>query len=83
MSHEMEMPTPCERCGEVFDLNDGRVSPRSKATNTRIVICEQCAEVEEEEIEREEEIEQLRFSIESWEHEIADAKTRLRELGAE
>ena len=39
----MEMPTPCNNCGEIFELHDGRRSPRGKA----IMICEACADEEQ------------------------------------
>ncbi len=34
----MEMPTPCDNCGEVFDLNDGH-----PCHNCNIVFCSECA----------------------------------------
>lgn len=74
----MEMPTPCENCDELFDLNDGKASPRR---NRRIVICAKCANEEEEEIEREEEIRSLHEEIGDAEHSIKSANERLRELG--
>lgn len=46
-----EMPTPCEHCGEIFDLNDGCASEK---WYPNIVICENCHEKEEEEIEEDE-----------------------------
>jgi len=78
-SEVMEMPTPCENCGDIFDLNDGRRSPRKQ----KIVICEPCAEKEQEEIDREEEITSLREQISDAEHTLTYAKERLRELGAD
>lgn len=75
---KMEMPTPCERCNELFDLLDGRSSPRA---NYGLVICESCADKEKAEIEREEEIESLREQISEAEHTLLYAKERLRELG--
>ena len=52
---EMEMPTPCNECGEIFDLNDGMRHPRG----TGIVICAECGRKIESEVEREEEIDTL------------------------
>ena len=67
----MEMPTPCERCGDIFDLYDGLASPRTKGQSPQIIICEDCAKKEEEEIELEEEIQELK-------DEIADAEDTIR-----
>lgn len=47
----MEMPTPCEHCGDIFDLNDGYGSEK---WHTNIVICKSCFEKETEEIEEDE-----------------------------
>jgi len=80
---EMEMPTPCQRCDEIFDLHDGRSSPREAnrpGYQSRTVICESCADKEEQEIEREQEIEDLRGEIEEAEYTLRTAKERLREL---
>jgi len=38
---EMEMPTPCDRCGDWFDLNDGGSSKDGK-----IQICRSCSDNE-------------------------------------
>lgn len=48
---EMEMPTPCQACGEIFDLNDGY---ESEKWYPRTTICASCHEKEEEEIEEDE-----------------------------
>lgn len=45
---EMEMPTPCEHCGDLFDLNDGYGSEK---WHPNIVICEKCYAAEQSEIE--------------------------------
>lgn len=74
---EMEMPTPCERCNELFDLLDGTRSPR----NPRIVICEGCAGKEQEEVNKEEEIIELQEEIADAEDTIKRNTERLRELG--
>lgn len=39
MNNDFEMPTPCQKCGEIFDLNDG-VGSELWFPNT--VICENC-----------------------------------------
>lgn len=78
MIEEMEMPTPCQKCGEWFDLNDGCGSEKWYP-NT--VICEDCHEQERQEIERDEEIQELTDDISDAEITIKDAKERLIELG--
>lgn len=77
---EMEMPTPCQKCGNIFDLNDGTGSVRW-FPNT--VICEKCGDEEEKEIERDEEIEELKNQIDDAKITIQDSRTRLQELGVE
>ena len=47
-NYDFEMPTPCQHCGEIFDLNDGFGSEKWYP-NT--VICEECYRKEEAEIE--------------------------------
>lgn len=83
---ELEMPTPCTECGDIFELLDGRRNPRGGS----VVICSDCADKADEEIERAEEIEELREEIENAEydieiaqHTIKGAKDRLRELGVD
>ena len=58
---EMEMPTPCEHCGQIFDLNDGYASNK---WHEGITICSECHEKEEEEMERDGEIEDANFALE-------------------
>jgi hypothetical protein len=48
----MEMPCPCQHCGEWFDLHDGR---GSKLWYPGTVICLECSREEREEIEADEE----------------------------
>lgn len=74
----MEMPTPCNSCGDLFDLNDGYESFRKPG----IVICKPCARKEEEEIDREEEIIELKAQIADAEYTLKAAKERLAELGS-
>lgn len=76
----MEMPTPCQKCGDVFDLNDGLTSEKW-FPNT--IICEQCGEVERGEIDRDEEIESLNEQIEEAEYTLKSARERLAELRRE
>lgn len=56
----MEMPTPCEHCGTIFDLNDGRCSEKWHPNTT---ICEKCYEEEELEIEEDERWEEINLEI--------------------
>jgi hypothetical protein len=56
----MEMPTPCEHCGTIFDLNDGY---RSDKWHDGIVICAKCHEEEEREIEEDERWETINLEI--------------------
>jgi hypothetical protein len=77
-NEEMEMPCACQKCGEWFDLNDGY---GSKKWFPNTVICEDCHKIEEEEIERDEEIEDLLDNISDAEYTIKHGKERLKELG--
>lgn len=77
---ESEMPTPCQKCGNWFDLLDGH---GSKKWFPNTVICETCFSEEEEEIEKDEEIEDLKDSILDSKAEIREAIKRLRELGVD
>ena len=58
---EMDMPTPCQRCGNIFELNDGRASEKWYP-NT--IICDSCDSEEEDEIQLDDEIEELKTDIE-------------------
>lgn len=71
-----DMPCPCEVCGEWFDLNDGKEHPR----NENLIICASCSNAIQIEVDREEEIEELRNTIDDAECTIRDAKARLIEL---
>lgn len=75
--YELEMPTPCEECGEVFDLHDGHRHP-----SRNIVICAECANRLQQEADREEEIENLKEEIQEAQWTIENARKRLAELGA-
>lgn len=76
-TENMECPVPCEKCGKWFDLHDG--SPSNKWF-PNIVICEKCGADEQAEIERDEEIEDLKLTIENAECDIKNARERLAEL---
>ena len=77
---EMEMPTPCQKCGNWFDLHDGYGSDKWYP-NT--VICSDCHNDEQLEIERDEEIEELRNQIDEAKETISCSIERLAELGIE
>lgn len=74
---DCEMPTPCKKCEEIFDFNDGYGSEKW-FKNT--VICENCHELEEAEIERDDEIENLEWEIENALDYIRHAHNRLKEI---
>jgi hypothetical protein len=78
--HNMEMPCQCEKCKGWFDLNDGYGSEKW-FPNT--VICEDCYREEEKEIERDEEIEELKNNLSDAEWTVNDCKRRLKELGVD
>ena len=50
-TEELEMPTPCEHCNTIFDLNDGYGSEK---WHPNITICANCHQEEEKEIEEDE-----------------------------
>ena len=77
---EMEMPTPCQKCGSWFDLHDGYGSEKWYP-NT--VICSNCHEDEEKEIECDDEIEELKSQIDEAKEIISCSIERLAELGVE
>ena len=57
---EMEMPTPCAHCGEIFDLNDGCASDKWYRDT---IICEKCSDEEQKEIEEDEYKEELNIEV--------------------
>lgn len=73
----MEMPTPCQKCGGWFDLLDGCGSEKW-FPNT--VICESCSNIEEQEIELENDIDDLKREMEDAEFTLKDGKERLVQL---
>ena len=73
----MEMPTPCQKCGEIFDLHDG--SPSQKwFRNT--VVCEDCGRLEDDEMERDEEIEDIKNQLSDAEFTINECNKRLKDF---
>lgn len=77
---EFEMPTPCQKCGDIFDLNDGTGSVKW-FPNT--VICQNCGDAEDIEVQRDEEIVELKNQIEDAKFTIKDALSRLVQLGVD
>lgn len=73
----MVMPTPCQKCGKLFDLHDG-VGSDKWFPNT--VICEKCGDEEAEEIEKDNRIEELKAEISDLEWTIEDDQKRLEQL---
>lgn len=78
MIEEMDMPTPCQHCGEWFDLNDGCGSEKWYPGT---VICVGCREKEKEEIERDEEIEEIKTLLSEAEFDVKEYRGQLREMG--
>jgi len=60
MKKEFEMPTPCQKCGEIFELYEGTESVKWFPDT---VICRRCGDMETDEIQTEEEIENLKNQI--------------------
>lgn len=67
---DMEMPTPCQKCDNWFDLNDG---VGSEKWYPRTVICPECGEKEQTIVELENEIEDLQIELEEAEGDIVSA----------
>lgn len=78
--HNMEMPTPCQKCGGWFDLNDGYGSEKWFPNTT---ICEDCYHEEEKEIEHDEKVQELTDQISVLEWDIEDNKKELERLKEE
>ena len=81
MSYEspdgMEMPVQCD-CGNWMELNDSWRREKEGADNT--TICTDCHEKEEAEIDRDNEISDLKAEIEEAEYTLDQAKRRLAEI---
>jgi hypothetical protein len=78
--NNMEMPTPCQKCGGWFDLLDG-VGSDKWFPNT--VICNECGHIEQKEIERDDRIKELQDQISELEWTINDEKRELEQLKEE
>lgn len=77
MEIDMEMPTSCQNCGKIFDLNNGCGSDKWYPGT---VICEQCASIEAWEIQNDEEIENCRNTIADAEWTIKDSTEEMKKL---
>lgn len=78
LDEEMDMPCPCSKCGNWFDLNDGVISEK---WYPKTVICESCGNEEEKEIERDSEISELKNCLSDAMWTVNDCKRQLLELG--
>ena len=76
-TEEMEMPCPCNICGEWFDLNDGF---GSKKWYPNTVICEPCYQDEKIEIEDDELEQRLLINIGNREN-VRYSKSSLKSIG--
>lgn len=74
---EMEMPCPCNNCGDWFDLYDGSASEKWYP-NT--VICKSCGDKEDQEVDIDNEEADLLIEIENG-NSIRANKKRLKEIG--
>jgi len=70
--------TSGRKCFDAFDLTDGYASEK---WHKGITICPACHDLEELEIEKDEEIQDLQNAISDAEITIKDARERLKELG--
>lgn len=59
-TEEFEMPTLCQHCSNIFDLNDGYGSEK---WHPNTVICENCYFEEEKEIEEDERWEEINIEV--------------------
>jgi poly(A) polymerase Pap1 len=74
---EDDMPCPCTQCSEWFDLEDGMTNPRKDNE----IICAKCARAIQEEVDKEEEIENVQAALSNAQWEVNDYKKQLHELG--
>lgn len=77
---EMEMPTPCQSCNEIFELTEGY---ESKKWFQNTSICENCSIKEEAEVLKDGAIEDLKKRIDNALYDIKEARSELQELGYE
>lgn len=73
---EMEMPTPCKKCGKWFELNDGAASEK---WFPRTIICSECGEKEQNIIEVEQDISDMQDEIGQAQESIVEANETISE----
>lgn len=73
----MEMPTPCESCGQWSDLHD---MVGSDKWYRDIVICRECGELEDEEIELDDDIENEQNTLSDAEWQVKESTKELERL---
>lgn len=78
LKEEMEMPTPCQKCNEIFDLQDGTGSEKW-FPNT--VICQECGDKEQVEMDRDDEIEELKIQLDDAIFTVNDCRKSLKRYG--
>lgn len=74
------MPTPCQKCGETFDLTDGYPS---KKWYPNTVICVSCHDKEAFEIGYDEEVENLKEEIDELEDGISSCREAIKDYEEE
>lgn len=75
---EMDMPTPCQHCGESFDINDGGASSKWYPDTT---ICKQCSDEEDKEIEEDERWETINNEISNALYDLENEENLKSRLG--
>lgn len=84
---EMEMPVPCDKCGEWVELTDCRTSELTKK-----LLCRDCCDVEDEVKAKIDEIKDIQYMLDNndeevrgdrrgWKRNIKDLKKEIIELG--
>jgi hypothetical protein len=74
MEFDIEMPTPCQHCGVIFDLHDGTTS---ELWYPNTIICDSCGDIEEREVELQDEMENLQLEIDDAEWTIENNNKEL------
>lgn len=75
-SEEMEMPTPCESCGRWQELDDMCGSGKWYKD---IVICKECSDLEDEEVELDNQIEDEENTLQDAEWQITESRRLLEQ----
>lgn len=84
----MEMPVPCDKCGEWVELNDTRESELKKGE----MLCRECYHIDSEVKSKVEEIEDIQLMLDNhdeevrgnrmgWKRNIKELKSEIKELG--